>query len=403
MIIIEGAHNRAICYTDQLEPTAREQIKTLCDQQAFSDSKIRIMPDVHAGMGSTIGTTMTVTDKVVPNMVGVDIGCGMETALLRERELDFAALDALIRRQIPSGKAVRSAPHPFNDQIDLSQLRCARYMDLERARLSIGTLGGGNHFIEAARDGDSGSLYLIIHSGSRHLGYETASHYQREAHRALAAAADPALMAAVADLQKAGKRKQAARMLRTAQRKGRLPGGLPRDLAYAQGQLMADYLHDMRLVQRFAAINRQAMMQVITSGLGLDVLERFTTTHNYIDLDSMVLRKGAVSARLGEKLLIPLNMRDGSLLCEGLGNEDWNQSAPHGAGRLMSRTAAFDSLSLAEFRAQMKGVYSTSVGQDTLDEAPMAYKPMAHLLAHLGPTARVLAHLKPLYNFKAAE
>ena len=371
MITIQGAHNSAVCYTNELEKTAREQIKTLCDQEAFKGSKIRVMPDVHAGMGCTIGTTMTITDKVVPGMVGVDIGCGMETVRLAESELDFARLDALIRREIPFGRDIRKTPHPLSEEINLDALRCAKHVKLDRGRLSIGTLGGGNHFIEAGRD-EEGALYLVVHSGSRHLGYETANHYQQEGYRVM-------------------------------KRNKTLPRGLSRDLAYVEGQLFKDYIHDMRLVQRFAVLNRRAMMEVILSGMGLNALSSFTTIHNYIDLDSMILRKGAVSAKKGEKLLIPMNMRDGSLLCEGKGNPDWNQSAPHGAGRLMSRRAAFSTLSLAAFRAQMQGVYSTSIGADTLDEAPMAYKPMENLLSQISPTVNVLAHIKPVYNFKAAE
>ncbi|MGI6724660.1 MAG: RtcB family protein [Christensenellales bacterium] len=387
MIVIKGKHNQAICFTDELEASARKQIETLCDQAAFADSKIRIMPDVHAGMGCTIGTTMTIHDKVVPGMVGVDIGCGMETVRLKEKELDFERLDELIRREIPSGRQVRRNAHPLNADIDLTQLRCSGFVNLQRARLSIGTLGGGNHFIEAGYDED-GFLYLIVHSGSRHLGHETATGYQRLALEQLSQRGD-----------RPGKRKAG----RQKAKAGSLPGGLPRDLAYVQGQLMDDYLHDMRLVQRFAMLNRKAIMDVILDGMGLTVLEEFTTIHNYVDLRTNILRKGAVSARQGEKLLIPLNMRDGSLLCEGLGNPDWNFSAPHGAGRVMSRREARQALNLGDFKAQMSDVFTTSISKDTLDEAPMAYKPMEALLKQITPSVRVLKRIKPVYNFKAAE
>jgi RNA-splicing ligase RtcB len=386
MIIIKGKHNQAVCFTDELEASARKQIETLCDQEAFAECKIRIMPDVHAGIGCTIGTTMTIHDKVVPGMVGVDIGCGMETVRLKEGQLDFERLDTLIRREIPSGRKVRRDPHPLNSDIDLMQLRCAGLVNLQRARLSIGTLGGGNHFIEAGYDED-GSLYLVVHSGSRHLGHETAMGYQRRALERLSRQND-------SGKKKTGRQKAKA---------GPLPGGLPRDLAHAQGQLMDDYLHDMRLVQRFAVLNRKAIMDVILDGMGLTVLEEFTTIHNYVDLRVNILRKGAVSAQQGEKLLIPLNMRDGSLLCEGLGNPDWNYSAPHGAGRVISRREARQELNLGDFKAQMTDVFTTSVSMDTLDEAPMAYKPMESLLAQITPTVRVLKHIKPVYNFKAAE
>jgi len=382
MIVVKGAHNTALCFTRELEASARQQIQAVCDQEAFSDSRIRIMPDVHAGMGCTIGTTMTVSDKVVPGMVGVDIGCGMETVLLKERSLDYGRLDALIRRRIPSGRAVRLQPHPLNQQIDLAQLRCKNQVKLDRARLSIGTLGGGNHFIEVNRD-ETGALYLVVHSGSRHLGHEVASHYQAQALRQLSGP----------------ERSKNRRMKQRAEKA--LP--VPRDLAYLSGELLADYLHDMRLTQAFASLNRQAMTEEILAGMGLEAENRFSTIHNYIDLDSMILRKGAVSAREGERLLIPINMRDGSLLCRGKGNQDWNESAPHGAGRLMSRREASQSLSLQEYQAQMAGIYTTSVSRETLDEAPMAYKSMDTILDAITPTADVLRHLKPEYNFKARE
>ena len=388
MITITGKHNTAICYTDALEPTAEAQIRTLCDQAAFSGSRIRIMPDVHAGMGCTIGTTMTITDKVVPGMVGVDIGCGMETVRLEDEHADFASLDRLIRQQIPAGRQVRQRPHPLSSQIDLSQLRCAGHVKLDRAQLSIGTLGGGNHFIELGQD-EQQRLYLVVHSGSRHLGHETAMHYQQAGYAAL-----------LTEKESPGKDNRKGRRQK---RRLALPDGLPRDLAYVEGRLFDDYMHDMALVQRFAALNRRAMVEVILSGMGWRAADAFTTTHNYIDSDRMILRKGAVSARKGEQLLIPLNMRDGSLLCTGLGNEDWNQSAPHGAGRLMSRRDAFSLLSMAEYQKQMQGIYSSSVKPDTLDEAPMAYKPMDTLKKAITPTVTIEAHVRPLYNFKAAE
>lgn len=371
MIEIKGKHNTAICFALQIEETAEEQIRNICDRPEFADSKIRIMPDVHAGLGCTIGTTMTIGpgNKIVPNMVGVDIGCGMETLQIAEKEMDFARLDKAIRKNIPCGKNIRKQPHQFNNRIDFTKIRCPN-ADINRARLSIGTLGGGNHFIEVGQAKD-GRLFLIVHSGSRHLGNQIAKYYQDKAYAAL----------------------------RTANEV------VPRDLAYATGKLFDDYVHDMKLTQYFASLNREAMIDVIVTEMGLTKVENFTTIHNYIDTSAnpMILRKGAVSARAGEKLLIPINMRDGSLICVGKGNADWNFSAPHGAGRIMSRRAAFAALSMDEYRKEMKDVFSTSISTGTLDEAPMAYKPMEEIIGQIGPTAEVLTRLKPLYNFKSAE
>ena len=400
MITVNGMHNTAICYTDTLEAAAEKQIRAVCDQPQFAGCKLRIMPDVHAGMGCTIGTTMTITDKVVPGMVGVDIGCGMETVALAETDLDFDRLDRLIRAGIPFGREVRDTPHPFSEEIDLSQLRCSPYVNLARARRSIGTLGGGNHFIEVNR-GENGGLWLVVHSGSRHIGNEVAAYYQDEGRRALWGGARYQVDALIADLKAQGRHKEIQPAIQRLRKEHSLD--IPKDLAYVEGKLFDDYIHDMKLIQRFAMLNRKAMVEVILSGMGLTAAERFTTVHNYIDTDEMILRKGAVSARAGEKLLIPINMRDGSLICIGKGNEDWNCSAPHGAGRLMSRRAAFDQLSMEEFRREMEGIYTTCVLPDTLDESPMAYKTMDEIVSHIGPTAEIVERIRPVYNFKAAD
>ena len=400
MIEITGACNTALCFTDHLEETAAQQIRAVCDRPEFASSRIRIMPDVHAGMGCTIGTTMSLTDKVVPGMVGVDIGCGMETVELAEREIDFARLDALIRAEIPFGREVRRTPHPLAAEIDLSALRCADRVHLARAYRSIGTLGGGNHFIEIDRAAD-GRLFLVVHSGSRYLGKETAELYQNEGRRALWGGAQHQIEETIARLRAEGREREINGTIKALKKEHEI--GMPRDLAYVEGRLFADYIHDMKLVQRFAALNRQAMTEVILRGMGWTAVDRFTTIHNYIDTDEMILRKGAVSAGAGEKLLIPINMRDGSLICTGRGNPDWNCSAPHGAGRLMSRRQALSSLSLEEFRQEMAGVYSTCVQRDTLDESPMAYKGMDEIVANIGPTADILDVIRPVYNFKAAE
>ena len=400
MITIKGAHNTALCYASWLDESAENQIKAVCDQEEFAYSIIRIMPDVHAGMGCTIGTTMTITDKIVPGMVGVDIGCGMETVKLAERKLDFAALDKLIRRDIPSGREIRKTEHALNDEIDLTTLRCVSEVKLVRARHSIGTLGGGNHFIEVDRN-DGGELYLVVHSGSRHIGNEVAKWYQNEAYRSLSGGSKKQIAEAIAALKAEGRGREideTIKRLRNAK-----TDAVPKDLAYVSGELFDNYIHDMKIIQKFAVLNRKAMTEVILRGMSLTETEHFTTIHNYIDTDSMILRKGAVSAKHNERLLIPINMRDGSLICVGKGNDDWNQSAPHGAGRLMSRTAAFKMLSMDEYTAEMSGIFTTSVNKDTLDESPMAYKPIDEIIAHIAPTARIVERVRPVYNFKASE
>ncbi len=400
MVEISGKYNRAICYCEELEEQAREQILSVCNQEAFSGSKIRIMPDVHAGKGCTIGTTMTVTDKIVPGMVGVDIGCGMETVKIAEREIDFAKLDALIHREIPSGRNVREIPHELNAEIDLYALRCADSVNLERARKSIGTLGGGNHFIEVDRGGDK-NLYLVVHSGSRHLGCEVAEYYQKQAKQALWGGAHHQIAELIEKLKSEGRFREIESSVKELKKEHKI--GMPEELVYVEGRLFDDYLHDMRIIQKFAVLNRRAMTEVIISGMGFTRVEEFTTIHNYIDMEKMILRKGSVSAKAGEKLLIPINMRDGSLICIGKGNEEWNCSAPHGAGRLMSRKKAFNTLSMEQYREQMEGIYTTCVVPDTLDESPMAYKSMEEIIAQIEPTVRIVERVKPVYNFKAAE
>lgn len=400
MIEIKGLYNSACVYTDELEENASSQIRTLCDQPFVSESRIRIMPDVHAGAGCTIGTTMTISDKIVPNLVGVDIGCGMETIKLDQRELDFEKLDRLIREKIPFGRGIRQTPHPFNDKIDLDQLRCKDKVSLYRAVKSIGTLGGGNHFIEVDKD-QEGSLYLVIHSGSRHIGKETAQYYQKEAVKQLSGNTKRDVDALITKLKEAGRQEEISREIKKLRQQTQTQ--VPYTLCYVTDYLFNDYMNDMGILQRFADLNRRAMASEILEGMGLTPVESFTTIHNYIDLESRILRKGAVSAKAEETFLIPLNMRDGSLICIGKGNEEWNFSAPHGAGRLMSRKDARQGLSMKEFEAQMKGIYTTCVNGDTLDESPMAYKGMEEIIRNIGPTAQVKQRIRPVYNFKAQE
>ena len=416
MIEIKGKYNEAKIFTDVVDSASIAQVQELCNQEFTAGSRIRLMPDIHAGAGCTIGTTMTITDKVVPNLVGVDIGCGMETIRIREgrlelqkldkliyiREgrLELQKLDKLIYEKIPSGFSIRDKAHRYLNEIDLSELCCARHVDLLRAEKSIGTLGGGNHFIEVDKD-DEGNLYIVVHSGSRHLGVEVAGYYQEAGYKVLNRTDDASLQTLVAQMKAEGREKEIQKELKKL--KNLKQTSIPKALAYVSGELFEQYIHDMKIVQHFAMLNRQAMIDEIVKGMKLHVEEQFTTIHNYIDTDAMILRKGAVSAKEGEQLLIPINMRDGSLLCVGKGNEDWNCSAPHGAGRLMSRAQAKQSFTVSEFKKQMAEVYTTSVSKATLDECPMAYKGMQDILDNISPTAEVVKVIRPIYNFKAGD
>ncbi len=400
MLEIKGTKNTAKVFTNNIEEVAISQIETLCNQDFVSGSKIRIMPDVHSGAGCTIGTTMTITDKVVPNLVGVDIGCGMETICIENKYLELQKLDKLIYEKIPSGFNVREKAHRYNDEIDLTELRCLPHVNIDRAQKSIGTLGGGNHFIEVDQ-ADDGKIYVVVHSGSRHIGVEVAKYYQDAGYKQLNKNSDFDIQEFIKQYKTEGREKEIQSAIKAL--KSQVLSEIPFTLAYVTDSLFDDYIHDMKIIQQFAVLNRKAMMNEIIKGMKLDVCEEFTTIHNYIDTDSMILRKGAVSAKLGEKLLVPINMRDGSLICVGKGNEDWNNSAPHGAGRLMSRTKAKQSFTLTEFKKQMQNVYSTSVSKDTLDECPMAYKGMDDIMKNIEPTADILKVIKPIYNFKAGD
>ncbi|MCI8479151.1 MAG: RtcB family protein [Oscillospiraceae bacterium] len=400
MLTLSGKYNTATIFTDVVDQASISQVIALCNQEFTAGSRIRLMPDVHAGAGCTVGTTMTITDKIVPNLVGVDIGCGMETVRVRETHVELQKLDRLIRENIPSGFAIREKAHRYASQLELEDLRCAKQLHLTRAEKSIGTLGGGNHFIEVDRD-EEGHLYLVIHSGSRHLGLEVAKYYQEEGYKVLNQCDAVSQQKLINDLKAQGREHEIQKALKKLKNTKRT--NIPRPLAYVSGPLFEDYLHDMQIVQRFAALNRQAMMDELVKGMKLHVEDQFTTIHNYIDTNAMILRKGAVSAQAGERLLIPINMRDGSLLCVGKGNEDWNYSAPHGAGRLMSRSAAKQSFTVSEFKKQMANIYSTSVGSATLDECPMAYKCMEDIVDNISPTVDIQAVIKPIYNFKAGE
>ena len=396
MFELQGKYGTAKVFTDDVDPKAISQVVDLLNQPYAAGSKIRMMPDIHAGAGCTIGTTMTITDKVCPNLVGVDIGCGMYVAKVRG-SVDPERLDAVIRRRIPAGFVIHSGESKLAGIFDFGNLRCKDHVDVARAKRSIGTLGGGNHFIEADRD-DAGNTYIVIHSGSRHLGVEVANYYQNAGFNRLQAASKSELEETISmlkDEHRYSEIEEACLAFKQNQKK------LLKELAYVDGELLQDYLQDMVFVQLFASVNRQAMMSAILEDLNLKVEKTFETIHNYVDLGDGILRKGAVSAKLGEKLIIPINMRDGSLICIGKGNEDWNCSAPHGAGRLFSRSEAKERFSVDEFKDQMRGIYSTSIGRSTLDECPMAYKSMQSIVDNIEPTVEIQDVIRPFYNFKA--
>ncbi len=391
-------------FTDQIDEKSRTQIAKLVAQPAFAQAKVRIMPDVHAGMGCVIGFTADLGDKVIPNIVGVDIGCGMYTLCLGKKKPDLPALDEVMHRNIPGG--MHAHQEVVEEFPELEALRCFdKLKNVPHLRRSLGTLGGGNHFVEVDVDTE-GNYYLILHSGSRNLGHQVCEIYQKQAIAAHASAQElrEQCHALAVQLRAEGRETEIADAIKAL--RAAAPGGgnlIPPALCYLEGEGRLDYLHDMAICQRFALRNRELMAEIIIGRLGLLAQDAFHTTHNYIDHESNIVRKGAISARRGERLLIPINMRDGCILGTGKGNDDWNQSAPHGAGRIMSRTAALDQLSLEEFERQMEGIYTTTVSKKTLDEAPMAYKGMDAILGHIDPTVEVNDILKPIYNFKAEE
>ena len=398
MMEIRGKVNTAISFAKVIEDEAVEQIRRMCDYEFTAGSKIRIMPDVHAGKGCTIGTTMTVTDKAVPNIVGVDIGCGMYTVNIGNADIDLERLDEAAH-YIPSGMNVWEGRR---ERFDLTSLRSYRGLkDTRRLERSLGTLGGGNHFIEVDRAAD-GTQYLVIHSGSRNLGKQVAEFYQRLAvdlnkgKEEYFARRD----ALIAEYKATGRRQEIQAALKELHWKSH-EATIPEDLCFVYGQYLEDYLHDVEICQAFARRSRELMAEILIERSGLIGGEAFHTIHNYIDTEEMILRKGAIAAHAGEKVLIPINMRDGSVLAVGKGNPDWNYSAPHGAGRIMSRTAARENLDLDEYRRQMEGVYTTSVNEATIDEAPMAYKSLEDIIDVIGESVDIMEVLKPIYNFKA--
>lgn len=387
-------------FTDNIDGKALDQVFTLCKHPAFADSKVRIMPDVHAGAGCVIGFTADLGDKVVPNLVGVDIGCGMLTVCLGKVDIDFGKLDQIIRDNIPSGRNVHDHPRITLD----NRLRC--YSALQNKNwleCSVGTLGGGNHFIEVDADKE-GNKYLVIHSGSRNLGKQVCEYYQNIAisnligHNRL----ERAITDLIAEYKTAGRQSEISTAIDQL-KKSEYAEKIPKELCYLQGEDRVNYLHDMQICQAFAEVNRMNIAAIIMLRAELKEVDSFETVHNYIDHASNIVRKGAISARKGERVLIPMNMRDGCIIGIGKGNEDWNCSAPHGAGRIMSRSQAKECLDLDAFTSSMAGIYTTSVSMSTIDESPMAYKPMDEIVRCIEPTVEIERIIKPLYNFKAAE
>lgn len=368
MKTVNGVYTSAKIFTDTIEDYAMAQIKQLCDLEAFQGCKIRVMPDVHPGKVGTIGFTAVIGSKLLPNVVGIDIGCGITVAKLKQKRMEFQKLDTVIRENVPSGYQIRKHPHRFSRTAMLSELKCSRHIHGERAMLSLGTLGGGNHFIEIDRD-DEGILYAVIHSGSRHLGKEVTEYYLREGHSCLKG-------------------------------KGQ---DIPYELTYLEGSLMEAYIHDTRILQEFAKLNREVILDEMAKGMKWKVQEVFHSAHNFIDVSAgrRILRKGAVSAKKGEFVAIPINMRDGILFGAGLGNADWNDSAPHGAGRLIKREYVKNKYTVSDFKAEMKGIHCSCIGKDTLDEAPFAYRGVDEILGHIAETVQIQKRLLPVYNFKA--
>lgn len=385
--------NEVKVFAETFEYEAYEQVKRLANYEAYQNSTIRIMPDSHAGKGCTVGTTMTITDKVTPNLVGVDIGCGMLTIELKDKYIDCEKLDLIIHTKIPNGFDVHEKQKAT---FDFESLICAKQVDLERALLSIGSLGGGNHFIEVDYSEKNDRYYLVIHSGSRKLGGDVCKYYQDLAFQGV-----NEMKQVREDLIKRLKSEGRVCDIESEIKKLKKPTA-DKELAHLSGDYFRSYLNDMEIVQRFAMLNRKTMAAIIIKEMGFQEESRFETIHNYIDFKRMILRKGAVSAELGEKLLIPINMRDGSLICIGKGNEDWNYSAPHGAGRLMSRSKAKEMLSMDDFVNSMNGIFTTSVSTSTIDEAPQAYKSMEEIRTAITDTVEIIDTIKPIYNFKAS-
>lgn len=398
MEIIQGKFAEAVSYAKIIDDSAREQIQRMCDNEFTQGSKIRIMPDVHAGMGCTIGTTMTIKDKIVPNIVGVDIGCGMYTVKLADQDIDFEKFDEACH-YVPSGLNVWNRQQ---EKFNLQDLHCYKQLkNLSWVENGLGTLGGGNHFIEIDRASD-GTNYLVIHTGSRNLGKQVAEIYQSLAVDLNSGNSADQRKALIKKYKAAGRSREIQTALQNLA-DNRRKTSIPADLCYVFGKYFVHYLEDMKICQQFARKNRELIAKILTGRAGLKIVEAFHTTHNYINDEDMIIRKGAIAAHKNERVLIPINMRDGSIIAIGKGNPDWNFSAPHGAGRLMSRTKAKNSLSMSDFKSSMAGIYTTSINESTLDESPMAYKSINDIIDVIIDTVEIVEIIKPVFNFKASE
>ncbi|MFA1738370.1 RtcB family protein [Lysinibacillus fusiformis] len=397
MIEIKGRYTEAKIYAETALPSAIDQIQELTNQAFMSGTKVRIMPDYHAGKGCVIGTTIHLQERVVPNLVGVDVGCGVFVAQLDVKTVDYEKLDTIIRTYVPSGQEVHKELSPDRQFLAFEgkQFKASGFKD-EYTNLSLGTLGGGNHFIELAKD-EENQYYLLIHTGSRYVGAKVANWHQKRAYDNLR---QQDLTEKIEDFKQQGREKEIQAMIQAYKEKH---PAVPKELAYLEGEYFHDYIHDMKIAQQFAQMNRWTIAETIAKHMDWQFIDTFDTIHNYIETETMTLRKGAVRANKGEMLVIPMNMRDGSLICIGKGNADWNHSAPHGAGRIYSRRAAKKALNMEDFKETMQGVWTTSVNEETLDEAPMAYKPMAEITSVIGETVDIIKVVKPVYNFKASE
>lgn len=392
-------------FTKNIEQEAINQINELLEQEAFKDSKVRIMPDVHAGKGCVIGFTGDLGDKVIPNIVGVDIGCGMLCVELGNIDLNLERLDKIIRRYVPSGMNVHESPILLS-YVYLNELYCFKELKNKDNWLekSLGTLGGGNHFIEVDVDTDN-NKYLVIHTGSRNLGKQVAEIYQNKAidYCSYKKEMQEEKQKVIKEYKEQGKQREIQNKLIKINKKYEGKTKLPKDLCYLEGDLRKQYLHDMKICQAFATHNRKYIASIILEHMNLIEKDNFQTIHNYISFEDNIVRKGAISAKKGERVLIPMNMRDGCIIGIGKGNDDWNQSAPHGAGRIMSRAKARETFNLDEYKESMNGIYTTSVNEETIDEAPMVYKPMQEIIDCIGDTVEIEKIIKPIYNFKAGE
>lgn len=379
MKIIKGAYTSAQIFTTDNKATAIDQyaisqLQMICNMESSKDCRIRVMPDVHPGKVGTIGLTVTIGNKIIPNLIGIDIGCGMTLAHIKGKKIEYQKLDTVIRESVPSGFAIRNKAHRFADEFDFNMLKCCKHIRTDKAILSLGSLGSGNHFIEADKY-DDGNLFIVIHSGSRHLGKEVTEYYLNEGQKFL---------------KKHGL-------------------SVPYETTWLEGELMSDYLHDLQVVQQFASLNRQIILDELVKGMKWKILDSYECIHNYVDASedtidtfgSPMLRKGAISAKTGEQVIIPINMRDGIILGTGLGNIDWNCSAPHGSGRIMKREDVKNNFTVSSFKSEMKGIYSTCIRKDTLDEAPFAYRSINDIADSISDTVTINKIIKPVYNFKA--